>query len=193
MFNLPYSLRRFIPLRWQKTSRDEPPSLVMLQRTPHRFTIEELQNAAQRAWHRSFKSEDKTSQHFVIQNAKFTLLKVGPHIINFFYYPKPYVDNPAGNVDWLPHPRQREAWIQHHGCFAADYFSEGKSVELAYAVAAQLVLELVDENCTGVYLPRDQALVPNGEPLQEELHRLASRCDTGIKKNVISRQMYSSR
>jgi hypothetical protein len=167
-------------MRWQRTSRREPLSIVLLLRRPHLFSSEELQLAAERAWHRSFVDKEKDSMHFVSQSGKVTFMKAGPHVLNFFHYPAPYVENPKQNVDWLPQEIQREAWLQHSGCFGVNYLNDGVSVQLGYCVLAQLVSEMLDENCSGIYIPREASLIPNDASLYLELHKLGSACDSGV-------------
>jgi hypothetical protein len=168
-------------MRWQRTSTREPLSIVLLLRKPHLFTAAELRLAAERAWHRSFDGHEKESMHCVQQAGTVTMMKAGPHLLNFFYYPGPYVENPKENMDWLPQPSQREAWLQHSGCLGVDYLNHGVSVELGYCVLSQLVAEMLDGNCTGIYIPREQSLIPNDETLYLELHKLGSACEAGIK------------
>jgi len=107
-------------------------------------------------------------------------MKAGPHLLNFFCYPEPYIEDPKANVDWLPRPSQRQAWINHSACFGVDYLNHGVSVELGYCVLAKLVAEMLDGNCTGVYVPRQRILIPNDESLYLELQKLASTCDSGV-------------
>jgi hypothetical protein len=177
---LPESLRRFIPMRWRQTKKGDPLSMVLLLRAPHLFSEEELRRAAERAWHITFTSEAKESMHCVVQSGKVTMMKAGPHGLNFFYYALPYVENPSANVAWLPQEAQREAWLQHSACFGVDYLNEGVSVQLGYCVLAQLVSEMLDGNCTAVYIPQEQALFPNNESLYLELYKLASACNSGV-------------
>lgn len=112
--------------------------------------------------------------HFVTQSGPVTFLKAGPHLLNFFHYAKPYIDNPRENVDWLPQAIQRQAWAEHRACVGVDYLNRESDVELAYCVLAKLVLEMISENCTGVYIPRDNALAPNDGSLYMELKKMAS-------------------
>src|SRR5690242_14867852 len=153
-------LRRFIPMRWQRFSKNEPLSIVLLLRKPHFFHAEELRSAAQRAWGVSFVGGEG-SMHCVVQNGTVTLMKAGPHLLNIFHYAKPYIDNPTANVDWLPQLSQRQAWIEHAACVGVDYMNHDTDVELGYCVIAKLVAEMVYENCTGVYVPRESSLIPN--------------------------------
>jgi hypothetical protein len=144
------------------------------------FTAAELRLAAERAWHRSFDGDEKESMHCVNQAGAVTLMKAGPHLLNFFYYPGPYVENPKENVDWLPRPSQRQAWLQHSGCLGVDYLNDGVSIELGYCVLSQLIAEMLDGNCTGIYIPRERSLIPNDESLYLELHKLGSARESGI-------------
>lgn len=119
--------------------------------------------------------------HCVKQSGTATLMKAGPHVLNFFYYPRSYVENPTENVDWLPQSSQRRAWIQHSACIGVDYLNHDVSVELGYCVLSQLVAEMLDGNCTGIYIPRERSLIPNDESLYLELHKLGAACDSGVK------------
>jgi hypothetical protein len=178
--NLKTLMHRFVPMRWQRTSKREPLSMVLLLRKPHLFTAAELRLAAERAWHRSFDGEAKESMQFVSQAGTVTFMKAGPHFLNFYYYPGPYVEKPTENVDWLPQPSQRQAWIHHSRCLGVNYLNDGVSVELGYSVLSQLVAEMLDGNCTGIYIPREQSLIPNDESLYLELHKLGSARESGV-------------
>jgi len=167
-------------MRWQRTKKGDPLSMVLLLRAPHLFSADELRRAAERAWHTSFAGGQKESMHRVVQKGIVTFMKAGPHVLNFLYYPSPYVENPKANVDWLPQAAQREAWSQHSACVGVDYLNDGVSVQLGYCVLAQLVSEMLDGNCTAVYIPRERALAPNDESLYLELHKLGSACESGI-------------
>lgn len=180
--SLMHSLRRLVPMRWQRTGKSEPLSMVLLLRTPYLFNVEELRLAAERAWHTSFSGRDEKSMHCVVQNGTTTLMKAGPHLVSFFYYPQPFLENPELNVDWLPRPSQRQAWIEHTSCLGVDYLNHGVSVELGYCVLAQLVAEMLDGNCTGVYIPRERVLSPNDKSLHLELHKFAAACESGVKE-----------
>jgi hypothetical protein len=153
--------------------------MIMLLREPHLFTKEELRLAAERAWHISFDGGSE-SMHCVAQSGEVTLLKAGTHLLNFFYYPKPYVDKPGENIDWLPHVSQQHAWAQHLACYSVDYMNSETDLELGYCVLAKLVAELLDGNCTAVYAPRISSLIPNDPTLYLGLQRTASFREAGI-------------
>jgi hypothetical protein len=177
---IPYILRRFIPMRWQRPSKDETISIVLLLRKPHFFAAEELERAAERAWRTSFADGGEKSTHFVLQSGMVTMVKAGPHLLNFFHYPHPYIDNPKENVDWLSQASQRQAWTEHTGCLGVDYMNRHTDVELIYCVLSKLVAELLDENCTGIYTPRERSLAPNDKSLYQDLFELGSSRDPGV-------------
>jgi hypothetical protein len=171
--------RKLIPMRWQRTSKDEPLSMVLLLRKPRLFDAEQLRLAAQRAWHTSF-AGGEDSMHCVAQSGEVTLLKAGPHLLNSFYYPKPYIDNPKEQIDWLPQVSQRRAWVEHSACIEVNYLNHDVNVQLGYCVLSKLVAEILDRNCTAIYIPRESRLIPNDESLYPELQRIASARESGV-------------
>jgi hypothetical protein len=177
--SIQHILRRFIPARWQRVGEKDALSLVMLLRRPYLFQREELQHAAEKAWRVSFDGR-VSSTHCVAQSGQVTLLKAGPHLLNFFYYPGPYVEKPGENLAWLPRLSQQRAWGEHLACIGVDYMNPETDIELGYCVLAKLVAELLDENCTGIYLPRENSLIPNDINLYTELQRISSTRDSGV-------------
>jgi hypothetical protein len=173
-------IRRFVPMRWQRTRRDEQLSIVLLLRKPHFFTAEQLRIAAERAWGISFREGGESSMHCVVQSGGVTMMKAGPHLLNLFHHPKPYIDNPGGMVDWLPQASQRHAWVDHSAFVGVDYLNYDVDVDLAYAVLSGLVAEMLDENCTGIYAPRESSLGPNDGSLYSDLRRIALSRDSGV-------------
>jgi hypothetical protein len=167
-------------MRWQRLSKKEPLTMVLLLRIPHFFNAQELRLAAQRAWGISFEGGEG-SMHCVVQKGPVTLMKAGPHLLNFFHYAKPYIDNPTENVEWLPQLRQRKAWIEHLACVGVDYMNHDTDVQIGYCVLSKLVAEMLDENCTAVYIPRESSLIPNDESLYHELQKMASYRKSGVK------------
>jgi hypothetical protein len=117
--------------------------------------------------------------HCVVQSGKVTLMKAGPHLLSFFYFAAPYIEKPKENVDWLPHQSERQARTNYSACAGVDYLSHDVSVELGYCVLSKLVAEMVDGNCTGIYIPRERRLLPNDDSLYVELHKIASACKSG--------------
>jgi hypothetical protein len=176
---LEHLFRKVVPRRWQKVGEGETLSMVLLLREPHFFRADELRAAAERAWGRSFAGGDG-SMHSVAQSGPVTFLKAGPHLLNLFHYPKPYIDDPGENAEWLPQGIQKRAWVEHRACVGVDYMNRQSDVELGYCVLAKLVAEILNENCTAVYFPRDNVLSPNHGSLYAELQKMAASRETGV-------------
>ncbi len=155
-----------------------PLSMVLLLRKAHFFRDEELRMAAEKAWGISFAERDE-SKHFVVQSGRITLIKVGPHVLNVFNSDRPYIEVPGDNAGWLPEMSQRQALAEHNACTGVDYMN-GTDVGLGHSVIAKLVAEMVDANCTGVYILREKRVIPNDESLYRELQKLASSSDSRV-------------
>jgi hypothetical protein len=174
--------RHLIPQRWRRPYKNDPTSVVMLLRTSHFFVKEELHAAAERAWHIKFLTESKDSVNFIVQKGFVTLVKAGPHILNVLHQNRPYGGDgsPPVSADWLPLEEQKQAWLHHAAWASVDYMGRNVDLQLAYCVLTNLVAELLDRNCTGIYIPGERFLAPNDELLYLELKRKASLRDSGI-------------
>ena len=153
-----------------------PVSIVLLLRNPEFSTLDELRVEAERAFGVSF-DNTKESQCSVMEAGIFTLMKFGPHTISFLNYTKRYDadgDFPKDFEESLPQESQRWAWSQHTSWTAVDYVNGGMDLELEYAVLAKLCAEMINDNCSGVYVPRERSLAPNDGSLRGNLTRIAA-------------------
>ena len=157
------------PVEYQ---RDDPVSLVLLLREPRFPTLDQLRSAGKRAFGTPFNG-GKESQHFVMQAALLTIMKVGPHTLSFLNYTKPYGANdfPPDFAMAFPEANQREAWTAHNAWTAVDYVKGGTDLTAEYGVLATLCAEIIDTNCSALYDPRKQTLIPNDGLLRQELKR----------------------
>lgn len=174
--------KRLIPKRWRRLSKKDPTSVVMLLRTPHFVDKEELMAAAERAWHTKFDTGDPDSKNLIAQKGFVTLIKAGPHLLNVLHQNRSYGGDggPPQNADWLPRPEQKQAWLQHAAWSAIDYMGRDADLELAYCVLFKLVAELIDGNCTGIYVPGESMLSPNDQLLYLRLQKIAGSRNPGI-------------
>jgi len=149
--------------------------MVMLLRESLVKGLDELRKAGERAFAVPF-SDDKESRYFVIQTVTIALMKVGRPTLSFLHYAKPYLDEGESREFGASMPKeiQRKAWEEHRAWLAVDYVKGGANLDLEYAVLAKLCLELNDENCAGIYLPREQIFVPNDGSLEPFLRRVAA-------------------
>jgi len=160
------------------TNTNDPVSMVLLLREPEFPTLDQLRSAAERAYGKSF-AGGKESTYCVVQAVLFALMKVGPHMLSFLNYRKPYGEGefPQDFATALPKASQRQAWTGHKAWTAVDYVKGGVDLELEYAVLAKLCAEMLDSNCVGLYVPREHSLIPNDSSLQGELQRIAASRD----------------
>ena len=158
--------------RSAENKADDPVSLILLLREPRFSTLDQLRSAGERAFGIPF-NDGKESQHFVIQAAVLTIMKAGPHPLNFLNYTKPYgaSDFPPEFATVFPKTNQREAWTAHKAWTAVDYVGGGKNLKVEYGVLAALCAEMIDTNCLALYEPREQTLIPNDGSLRQELKR----------------------
>jgi hypothetical protein len=149
-----------------------PVSMVLLLREPKFFTLDQLRQAAERAYGTSF-AGGKESRHCVVQAVMFTLMKAGPHMLSFLNNTKPYGEGDPDFGISLPQPSQQRAWGEHTAWTAVDYVKGGVDFELEHAVLAKLCAEMIDPNCVGLYVPGEHSLVPNDGSLSKELRKIA--------------------
>jgi hypothetical protein len=69
---------------------------------------------------------------------------------------------------------------EHSACIAVDYLNYDVDVQLGYCVLSKFVAEMLDRNCTGIYIPRENRLIPNDESLYSELQRVAAARDSRV-------------
>jgi hypothetical protein len=170
-------LRRFLPPSQDAQADEEkgPSCLVLLLREYHFFTQAELVRAAQSAWQRDF-SGGEGSRHFVVQQKPVTLIKAGPHAMQVLHAPQPYLGE-LTEVDlrtFLPEPDRRDAWRSHRAWASVDYLAKASDTDTKYAVLAELPAEMIDENCTGIWVPEMSAFIPNNRDAYGYLQKLAS-------------------
>ncbi len=154
---------------------DDPVSMVLLLLESRFLTLDQIRSAAEKAFGASF-AGGKESKHFVFQAALLTLMKAGPYTLSFLNYTKPYGEGefPEEFGRSLPKASQRQAWAERTAWTAVDYVKGGTDLELEYGVLAKLCPEMLDANCAGLYLPREQSFIPNDGSLREELQRIAA-------------------
>ncbi|HKQ86871.1 MAG TPA: hypothetical protein VJS43_08885, partial [Candidatus Acidoferrales bacterium] len=160
---------------------DEEPiiSMVLLLRVPHYFTKEELQHAAERAWRIAFGNGDNGTP-CVLQRGNRTVMRVGTHVLTFAFAAQPYLGDPGETSKSFGQGALRTAWAAHRGWAAVDYFRGGKDKALEYAVLAKIVAEMLDENCTGIFLPAENQFTLNDRMLYGALQEVAAARDAEI-------------
>jgi hypothetical protein len=72
----------------------------------------------------------------------------------------------------LPLATQRQAWTEQKGFIAIDYVKGDVDTGSKYVVLARLSAELYDANCVGLYLPRENTLVPGEGAARDQLNKI---------------------
>jgi hypothetical protein len=167
-----------------KTRHSEPAearSIVILQRKAHLFGEEELTAAGERGWGKKFDGKEDP-MYFVSANLPaLTVVKAGPHIIQVTTVPAKYSDDDKYALSQLPHPEQKKAWTEHHACVYLDLFNDfsSKSERLpdaeAYSSIAKLALQLVDLNCTAIFVPVKNIMFPNDGAAEQGLRLVINK------------------
>lgn len=151
----------------------EPSSIVLLLQKPEFPNLKELSAYAEKAFNVPFATEN-TSNYCVFQKVLFTLMRVGPHVLSFMFYTKPYFESQPDFVHNLPILAQRAACEKHTGWLAINYAKGSAREDIRYALLSRLSIEMLNANCTGAYVPGEQLLIPNDGSLLPELHRNVS-------------------
>jgi hypothetical protein len=156
---------------WSRLRRRAPVSMVLLLRKPIFFTNERLSAAVEHAWGSVPTRGD--SDHFVTQSEDKSVVYVKPHMISLLNSNKPYFNvNPDEHAKTLPQASQQKAWRDHRAWISLDYIRSGRDIELEYSTLARLAAEMVDENCSGLYVPRERSFIPNDISLRDALEKM---------------------
>ena len=161
--------RRVFPMRWLHVG-ERVPSMILLLRNPHVFSDEDIQRAAERAWAVSFSAVEGSTRR-VVETKDAIFLQAELHRFSFVNCPRPYEDSPQKDLDWPPQLSQQRAWAAHTACCWVYYMTKETDLELAHCLLARVVAQLVDENCTGVFIPSEKSLIP-AEAAFMELHNM---------------------
>lgn|SRR6266853_869090 len=169
---------RSVPMRWRRVGKHAPLSMILLQRHPYTFSDEDIRRAAERAWSLSF-SDAEGSTRRVTKSDDGVFLQAGPHRFSFVNQPKPYEEKPEEDLGWLPKQSQQRAWAEHTACCWVCYLTTKTNLELAHCILAKVLVQLLDENCAGVYVPSESSLIP-AEEASMELQRMGSYRFSGL-------------
>jgi hypothetical protein len=153
-----------------------PTSIVLLLRQPHFPTLEQLREAAGRAFGVAFAS-GRNSRHSVYQRGViFTLANVGAHTLSFLFQTRAYFadnrEHARAFEESLHRDDQRQAWAEHSAYAAIDYVKGDANVDSQYVVLARLCAELYNDNCPAIYLPGASVLVPGEATIRRQLSKI---------------------
>jgi hypothetical protein len=152
--------------------RQGPVSMVLLLRKPSFLRMDGLSAAVERGW--GLSSIDQGPDNFVTQSGNKGLVYVKPHLIGLLTSNRPYLGvDPTEHSKMFFQADQRKAWSEHDAWISLDYVRGGRDFALEYSALARLAAELLDESCSGLYIPRESSLIPNDSFLLGELKHMA--------------------
>jgi hypothetical protein len=164
-----------------KQEDTEPRSLVIMQKTAHEFTEQELRAAAESGWGKKFDGNEDPMYFVVADHTLMTIVKAGRYIIRVMFIPKRYIDDDEHALSQLPQPEQKKAWNEHHACTFLEFFNDFSSKEPripdadAYASLAILALQLGDPNCAAIFVPIRNMMFPNDGTAEEGLRLIINK------------------
>jgi hypothetical protein len=85
--------------------------------------------------------------------------------------------DPHEYAKMLPQDSQQKAWGEHEAWISLDYLRGGRDLELEYSALARLAAEMVDENSSGLYIPRESSFIPNDDSLRGALEQMAASAE----------------
>jgi len=156
-------------------------SVVIMQRKAHRFTEGELQAAGERGWEKKFDGKADPMYFVSADQAALTVVKAGPHVMRVTSFPCRYADDDEYALSQLSQPEQKKAWNEHQAHTLLDLFNDLSRAEKripdadAYASLAKLALHLGDPNCTAVFVPDKNIMMPNDGTAEEGLRLLINK------------------
>jgi hypothetical protein len=172
---------RLLPRKLRDRVAPPPsPSMVLLLREANWPSADVFRLAAERAWGISISGTDE-SPHFIMHSEEKTVMRAAPHMFTIFGAARPYLDgDPVEHAKLFPLPSQQQAWREHTAWIAINCIDGSGDVELEYCVLAKFAAEMLNANCTGIWVPAESSLAPRDEALYGDLQKLATSRDPGI-------------
>jgi hypothetical protein len=146
-------------------------SIVLLLREPHFFRREELMEAGCVGFGKRFDGEEDP-MYFVVQDAPVTMMKAGIYAMHLQHHHQPYLGDKEAAAKTLFLKRQQDAWLAHTAWASIDLWNQDVSNSDGYTALARFAINLADQNCSGVFLPKHNILLTNDGQAEEWLHDL---------------------
>lgn len=158
----------------EQDEQEMPYSLVFFLRSHAPLSEQTLQSAAEGGWGRRFDGKEDP-MYFVSGAGQHAFVKAGKHVVKLLSVSGPYLGDPDEIAAQLPQPEQQSAWRCHRAWMALDYWNLQLPKSEAYEVLARLGLQLLDDRCCGIFLPKDEMFMPNDGTAREGLKLLLEK------------------
>lgn len=146
-------------------------SIVLLLKEPKKLDLQTVRQMVLRAWGISL-GQDREANEWIAEVGPSFGMKTRFGTYALHVAPHPYVDDQDNAADEILDLRLANIIRDHKAWYAVDLMEFGDRIpapEQAYPYIGQLLAELVDDNCLGVYCPETQRLNPNTPELVEKL------------------------
>ena len=110
--------------------------------------------------------------YFVVQQSFVTMIKAETHMMHVLHQRRPYLNDKETVAKSLFLREQREAWMAHTAWASIDMLSTEVPNSEAYVTLAQFILQLADQNCSAILLPKHNVLLTNDGEAEEWLRDL---------------------
>ncbi len=164
--------------RTRASQEDSEPlvSIVLLLREQRDLPEDVLRQAAARAWGPEFSGEE--SGNFVVGGPFFNMVKIRGLMLQVLVAARPYVDDPERAAKSIAELRCRKVMAEHTAWISVDCNSGSAppsvTMQEKFSLIGGLAAELLNSNCTGLYVPWNNMLIPNEESLPDRLRTFAS-------------------
>lgn len=167
----------YFTIQRRKNSREEPASIVFLQRSPEGIRRETIIEATQRALWTPQKHANPQAVEVNLVAGKVSLVSAERHVLSILRASRPYELEGISPEEWTSRPDALEAWQRHTAWIAFNYLSTDRSVAQAHSALAAITRELLTENCLGVYFPLLGEVYCNDRRLLERLSKMRGTRD----------------
>jgi hypothetical protein len=169
---------KFIRKAWPANSA-EMRSIVIMQREAHQFSGDELRTAGERGWGTKFDGKEDPMYFVSATYPPLVIVKAGPHMIRVSSVSTRYVEDDEYALSQLPRPEQKKAWKEHHAYTLLELFNDIKDRDIpdkeAYSSLARLALQLGDPNCSAIFVPIKNIMMPNDGAAEQGLRFLIKK------------------
>jgi hypothetical protein len=99
----------------------------------------------------------ENSGNHVVKKQLIYIVKFGGLLLSLISLPPPYGAAPEREAQRIPELRRRKAWAEHRAWISVDYNYRGvlspADEDEKFTQMGRLASELLNKNCTGVYIP----------------------------------------
>lgn len=158
------ALLGWILYRRRQATQHRLVAIVGLQKTEKYLDADMIAAAAKRAWNADLGSGDaEGTDGFVVGAAPSTIIRYQDRMLLINSFTTPYVKDPEEVSKSIVDLRLQKVMAEHTAWFSCDamgvdHKTSPEEIKQWYALLGKLFVELLDDDCLGIYLPDEQRL-----------------------------------